>query len=269
MFPICRDGDCPARDPTGRSYGIFATFPLPSVASVIPEFMITLFRELLYRPLFNALVWLSQVLPGGDFGLAIIVLTLIIRVMLLPLSLATARSQRAMQKINPRIQELREKLKHDPAAQSAAIMGAYREHKVNPLAGCVPLLIQLPVIIALYQAFLAGFQQENLGLLYSFVPRPEFINTISFGIITITEHSPLLAVGAGIAQFLQARVTMAHQASGPQPEMATALNTQMLYIFPLMVIVIGWNLPAGLTLYWIATALFSIGEQVYLRRVVQ
>ncbi|MEK7124995.1 MAG: YidC/Oxa1 family membrane protein insertase [Patescibacteria group bacterium] len=231
--------------------------------------MTWLYNEILYRPLFNVLVWISQLLPGNDFGLAIIALTLIIRGLLLPLSLATARSQRVMQKLNPRIQELREKFKQDQAGQSAAMMALYRQEKVNPLSGCLPLLIQLPVIIALYQAFLAGFKPENLNLLYSFVPRPEFINTLSFGIITITAQSPLLAVGAGIAQFLQAKITMTAQTTSPQPEMAAALNAQMVYIFPIMVVVIGWNLPAGLTLYWIATALFSIGEQLYLRKAVR
>lgn len=228
--------------------------------------MINIFNEILYRPLFNALVFLYQIIPGNDFGLAIIILTVLIRLMLLPLSLATARSQRAMQEIQPRIQELREKFKNDKAAQSAAIMGAYREHHVNPLAGCLPLIIQIPVIIALYKAFLAGFRAENLDLIYSFIHRPDAISALFMGTIQIASPSHILAILAGAAQFFQARMTMTSQSAAAQPEVTAALNKQMMYFFPFMIIIIGWSLPAGLMLYWITTAVFSVGEQIYIRR---
>lgn len=225
----------------------------------------TLYTEILYRPLFNAVVFIYNVLPGHDFGLAIIVLTAVIRVIFFPLSIKTVRSQKALSQLNPKMQEIKQKLKGDSAAQSAEIMKLYKDHNINPLSGCLPLIIQLPILIALYQAFIAGLKPENLSLLYGFVLNPGVIEKISFGFMDITSKIPLLAVLAGVAQFAQAWVAKAqNQGPGISKEMA-ALNKQMLYFFPVMIIIIGWNLPAGLVLYWVTTTVFSILEQVYIK----
>lgn len=227
--------------------------------------MMTLYTEILYRPLFNAVVFIYNILPGHDFGLAIIVLTAVIRVIFFPLSIKTVRSQKALSQLNPKMQEIKQRLKGDSAAQSAEIMKLYKDHNINPLSGCLPLIIQLPILIALYQAFIAGLKPENLSLLYGFVLNPGVIEKISFGFMDITSKIPLLAVLAGVAQFGQAWVAKAqNQGLGVSKEMA-ALNKQMLYFFPVMIIVIGWNLPAGLVLYWITTTIFSILEQVYIK----
>ena len=225
----------------------------------------TLYTEILYRPLFNAVVFLYNVLPGNDFGLAIIALTAVIRILFFPLSIKTVRSQKELNQLNPKMQEIKQRLKGDSSAQSAEIMKLYKDHNVNPLAGCLPLLIQLPILIALYQAFIAGLKPENLSMLYAFVVNPGAINEISFGFMNITSKIPLLAIIAGAAQFAQAWVSKAqNQGAGVSKEMK-ALNSQMLYFFPVMIIIIGWNLPAGLVLYWITTTVFSILEQVYIK----
>ena len=225
----------------------------------------TLFNEILYRPLFNAVVFLYDILPGHDFGLAIIVLTTLIRIMFFPLSIRTVRSQKALNQLNPKIQEIKQKFKGDKSAQSAETMKLYKENNINPLAGCLPLLIQLPILIALYQAFIAGLKPENLNMLYGFVSNPGVVNKISFGFIDTTSKMPLLAILAGAAQFIQAWATKAqNQDSNPNKEMA-ALNSQMLYFFPVMIIIIGWNLPAGLVFYWVTTTVFSILEQLYIK----
>src|SRR3989344_8347901 len=156
--------------------------------------MIEFYNLILYRPLFNAVMFLYNVIPGHDFGLAIIALTVCIRLFFFPLSVRMIRSQRALNKINPKIKEIKEKFKNNAQAQSAAIMNLYKEHNVNPLAGCLPLLIQLPILIALYQAFGAGFKPESLSLIYSFVSNPGIINKISFGFMDVTSKMPLLAV---------------------------------------------------------------------------
>src|SRR3990167_600999 len=164
----------------------------------------TLYTEILYRPLFNAVVFLYDILPGHDFGLAIIALTTIIRILFFPLSIKTVRSQKAISLLNPKLQEIKQKFKNDKSAQSVETMKLYKDHNINPLAGCLPLLIQLPILIALYQAFIAGLKPENLGLLYGFVSNPGAINKISFGFIDITSKIPILAIFAGGAQFVQA-----------------------------------------------------------------
>lgn len=205
-------------------------------------------------------------MPGHDLGLAIVVLTVIVRLIFMPLSIKAQRSQKALNAINPKVQQLREKYKNDQAAQGQALMELYREHKINPIAGCLPLLIQIPILLALYRAFIAGLNPQSLTMLYHFVPNPGVINSTFLGFLNIIGKNPAMALLAGILQFLQARQSLSFmKTAGANPQMA-ALNSQMLYIFPLMIVIIGWNLPVGLILYWITTTVFSIGEQFYLRK---
>ncbi len=224
------------------------------------------FKIVLYVPLFNALIFISNFIPKHDLGVSIIILTVIIRFLFFPLSIKAQRSQRALNAINPHILAIKEKHKHDQAAQGAAMMQLYKENNINPIAGCLPLLIQLPILIALYQVFIAGLNPQSFSMLYSFVHNPGTINPLFLGFIGIGAKNIFLALLAGALQFIQAKQSMAYmKAGGSNPQMS-ALNTQMLYFFPIMIVVIGWNLQAGLILYWITTTLFSIGEQFYLRR---
>lgn len=231
--------------------------------------MLEIFKTILYQPFFNATIFLYNVLPGNDFGLAIVVLTLIIRVIFFPLTVRTTRSQRALSRINPMMKEIKEKFKNDSQAQSAAIMKLYKENNVNPLSGCLPLLIQLPILIALYRAFGAGFKPENLSMLYSFIQNPQHIEPISFGFLNITKASGPLALITGACQFLQLQqnqaLTQGGSADSGQGKEMQAVNKQMLYFFPVMIIIIGWRLPVGLLIYWLTTTLFSIGEQAYIK----
>lgn len=230
--------------------------------------MTQLFNELLYRPLFNLLIGLYNIVPGGDFGITIILLTVLIRLLFSPLSLRTLRSQQEMQKIGPEVEAIKEKYKNDRNAQSVAIMQLYKEKNINPLSGCLPLLIQLPILIALYKAFMAGLKPESLSLLYSFVENQGTIGSMFLGMLDITEKSHAVAIMAGVLQFFQSKLATASasQTTKKLDDTAAMVNTQMLYFFPVMIVVISWNLPAGITLYWVATTLFSIIEQFYIRR---
>ena len=228
--------------------------------------MFTIYNEILYRPLFNAMVYLQGVVPGGDLGLTIIVLTVLIRALFSPLSLKTIKSQQSMKELSPKIEEVKAKFKDDKAAQSAAILKLYKENNVNPLAGCLPLLIQLPILIALYQVFIKGITAESLVLLYGFVSAPEVVHHNFLGLFDVTTRSRLLTLIAGGFQFIQSKQSMALQADGGGNKEMAALSKQMLYFFPVMIIIIGWNLPAGLILYWIATTVFSVFEQSYIKR---
>lgn len=222
--------------------------------------MTDFFNEILFRPLFNVTVFLYNILPWNDFGLAIIVLTVLIKLIFYPLTRRSLQSQKKLNELNPKIQQIKEKHKNNPKGQSEAILALYKENNVNPVAGCLPLLIQIPILIGLYQAFIVGLRPESLNLLYGFINNPEVINPVSFGFIEIASKMPILAVAAGGLQFIQSRKSSAQmKSSGASPEMK-ALNSQMLYFFPIMIIIIGWNLPAGLLLYWLATTAFSIVE---------
>lgn len=227
-----------------------------------------IFREIFYRPLFNLVVGIYNFIPGHDFGVAIIILTVLIRVIFLPFSIKTQRSQKSLQALNPKIKEVKERFKNDKVAQNQAIMNLYKEHNVNPLGGCLPLLIQLPILLALYQAFVAGLNPGSLSSLYGFVENPGAINKLFLGLIDITQRNIGLVILAGVLQFVQAKQNVAlsgQAAAGPSNEMA-ALNKQMLYFFPIFIIIVGWKLPAGLILYWIVTTVFSVGEQIYIKR---
>jgi YidC/Oxa1 family membrane protein insertase len=222
-----------------------------------------MFTEIIYRPLLNLTVLVYELIGFHDLGFTIVLMTVLVRVAMLPLSLKAARSQQALAQVAPDVERIKEQHKGDTNAQSEAIMRLYKERGVNPLAGCLPLLIQLPLLIGLYQVFIGVFKPDALTLLYASVPHPEAINHVTLGFLDISAPARLMAVLAGVLQFVQAYLSLQSQ---PQTAQTAAMNKQMAYFLPLIIVVIGWNLPAGLTLYWITTTLFGIGEQLYLKR---
>ncbi len=230
--------------------------------------MSQIFNQILYRPIFNLLVFIYNILPVTDFGLAIIILTILMRLIFVPLSIKTLRSQKEIAKLQPKLKELQDKYKNDKQALGQATMALYKEHKVNPFSGCLPLLIQLPILIALYQAFSHSLDPKSLDILYGFVRNPGLIKEISFGFLNLSQRNWVLPLMAGGFQFIQARLSAAISKSSGSSQDTTAkiMNQQMLYFFPIMIIIISWNLPAGLVLYWVVTTIFSIGEQLYINK---
>ncbi|MEK7537045.1 MAG: YidC/Oxa1 family membrane protein insertase [Patescibacteria group bacterium] len=231
-----------------------------------------LFNTVLYAPFFNLLVFLYNTVAFNDFGIAIILLTLIIRLLLSPLSVKTIKSQKALAELQPKIKEVQEKFKNDAQKQTQEVMGLYRRHKVNPFSGCFPLLIQLPILIALYRVSVAGFEENSLSVLYDFIKNPDFLNSTSLGFINLTKRNILLSVIAGAVQFWQTKMSSSFSKSSAAPRDQTAnplgaINHQMLYFFPIITIIISMSFPAGLPLYWITTTLFSIIEQAYINKI--
>lgn len=232
--------------------------------------MIEFLKAITYTPLFNILILFYDLIPGHDFGLAIIAVTVLIRVILAPLSIKAQRSQRELNKLNPQIQEIRNKYKNDQSAQGSAMMALYKEHGVNPIAGCLPLLIQIPILIVLYRVFIDGLNPSSLALLYPFIPNPGSIHQLFLGMISVSQPNRLLAIAAGVLQFFQSRQSMNYMRAGGQlSKEMSALNSQMTYFMPIFIIIIGWNLSAGLILYWVTTTVYSIFEQLYLQRTAK
>jgi YidC/Oxa1 family membrane protein insertase len=225
--------------------------------------MTQLFTTLIYAPILNLTVFLYSTIGFGDLGIAIIAMTIVVRAVLLPLSMKTARSQKAMAALAPEIEKIKAAHKGNTTAQSEAVMALYKERGVSPLSGCLPLLIQLPILIGVYRVFLKIFDAASLNLLYSFIPHPASISHVMLGLLDISKANPVLAVLAGVTQFFQAKLAMGSPSASQQ---AAAVGQQMMYLLPVMIVVISWNLPAGLALYWVVTSLWSIGEQLYLRR---
>ncbi len=226
--------------------------------------MNTLFQTIFYQPILNLLVFLYNTF--GDLGLAIIFLTLIVKLILFPLSKKSIKSQKSLQDLQPKIDELKLKHKDDKQAQSVALMALYKENKVNPFSSCLPLIIQLPFFFAIFKVFKDGFAQNHLELLYPFISNPEIINTITFGFFDLSEKNVILAVLAGLAQFWQGKMMHVKKpeikTEGSKDEnMLSVMNKQMLYVMPVVTIFIGLSFPAGLTLYWFLTTLFTVAQQ--------
>ncbi len=223
-----------------------------------------IFQTFFYQPILNLLVFLYNIF--GDLGIAIIFLTLIVKLILFPLSKKSIKSQKALQDLQPKIDELKKKHKGDQQALSLELMALYKDNKVNPFSSCFPLLIQLPFFIAIFRVFRDGFAQNHLELLYPFVKNPETINAISLGFFNLSEKSLVLAVLAGLAQFWQAKMMNtkkpAIDTQGSKDESMTAImNKQMLYVMPAVTVFIGMTMPAGLTFYWFLTTLFTALQQ--------
>ncbi len=238
-----------------------------------------LYNEILFRPILNLLIWLYGALPGADLGIAIIVLTIIIKLILYPFTVAQIKQQRALQTMQPKIAEIRKRLKDDKEAQAKELMELYRKDKVNPAASCLPLVIQLPVFIALYQALSVGLKSQALTMLYSFVPNPGTVHAMLFGFMDLTQPNYVLAVLAAAVQFWQTWMMMKPPgATTPPPsevkeekgakdeDMAAMVNKQMMYVMPIMTLIIGIKLPGGLTLYWFVMSLLTVAQQYWLMR---
>lgn len=224
-----------------------------------------LYNEILYRPLFNALIFLYNVIPGHDFGVAIIALTLISRLILYPLNQKAIKSQKILAELQPKIKEIQQKYKNEKEKQGAAMMELYRAHKINPASGCLPFLVQFPILIALFSVFRSGLDPEKLNGLYGFVAHPGAINNMFLGLVNLAEKNYVLAVLAGALQFLQTKMMTpkASASAASAGDFSSMMNKQMLYFFPILTTFIAASLPAGLGLYWVAMTVFGIAQQYF------
>lgn len=228
--------------------------------------MKALFHTVIYQPLFNLLVWFYNVIPGSDAGVAIILLTIVIKIILWPFSASSIKSQRALTVLQPKIEELKAKFKDDKQGLAVATMALYKENKVNPFSSCLPLLIQLPVLLGLYWVLRAGLNGQDFNVLYPFVKNPGHFDPIAFGFLDLAQPNIMLALLAGASQYVQAKMLMRKKppvnSAGAQDErMMAMMNKQMLYFFPILTVVIGMQLPAGLTLYWFVTTVLTVVQQ--------
>jgi len=218
--------------------------------------------KILYQPLFNALIFLVWLIPGHNIAWAIIVLTVIVRLILLPSSLKAARSQIRMRDLQPELRKLQAKYKDDKQKQSQALMAFYKQNNVHPLGSCLPLLVQFPILIVLYYVFINGLNTTHFDLLYSFMPRSDALNTVWLGLDMAKPDRYILPVIAGALQFIQGRQMMPIKPKdGSKSDPGTMVSSQMMYLMPIFTIFIAGKLPAALPLYWIITTLFGIGQQ--------
>lgn len=228
-----------------------------------------MFETIFYQPILNLLILLYNIIPGHDLGIVIIVFSVIIKVALYPLSKKALESQKSLQEIQPKLEEIKKKYKDDREALGKETLELYKREKINPFSSCLPLLIQLPFLFAVFKVFRDGFGEGSLNLLYSFIPSPEHINTLSLGFFELANpHNIVLAVLAGGSQFYQTKMMMARQPKkeksatpSQQEDFAAAMNKQMLYMMPLLTAFFAYSFPSGLALYWFMTTLLTIAQQ--------
>lgn len=228
------------------------------------------FTTILYQPIINLFVGLYQVIP--DLGVIIFLVTVISKALLWPLTTKSIRSQRVLAELQPKLEALKKEHKDDQQKMASETMRLYREHNINPFSSCLPLLIQLPVFIALYYVLQAVLQSNQFNLLYSFIPNPGTIKTVTFGFLDLHQPSIVLALLAGASQYWQAKTMIDKQpkpaadADGKNESMSAMMNKQMLYFMPVLTVIIGWKLPAGLTLYWFFSTILTVAQQWYILR---
>ncbi|HBE90162.1 MAG TPA: hypothetical protein DDW41_03075 [Candidatus Andersenbacteria bacterium] len=232
------------------------------------------YQELLFRPLFNLLVIITDLVPGHGIGISILIVTIIVRLILIPPSLHQAKQ---MQKNQTKMADLKKELKkiqkdhaHDQTKKAEATMQLYKKAGINPASGCLPLLIQLPILIALYRVFLIGISPDTFQYLYAFVPAPSSVN-FNFLTINLAQSSLLLAIVAGVSQFILMK-SVSPTTPPPAPNddqsaaMMASMQKNMAFMFPVMTVFISMKLPAALALYWVATTIFGIVQQYVFKK---
>lgn len=238
--------------------------------------MASFFHFFIYQPLYNILIFLYNVVPGKDFGISIILITVLLRTILIPLYQKQIESQKKLQELQPKIKALQEKTKNDKEQQTRQLMELYKENKTNPFSGCLPLIVQLVFLIAIYQVLITI---SNSGLtvdpaqLYSFVSNPTKINQLFISIVDLTKPSIVIAALAAIAQYFQTKMLMSQQtpqtattSDSDKADIAQIMNNQMLYLGPFLTLFIGMKFPAGLSLYWLAGTLFMLVQQITMQK---
>lgn len=222
-----------------------------------------MYQTLIYQPILTALTWLYQ-LTGNNLGLAIILLTLIIRGILVPFTIPQLKTAKKMQLLKPELDALKKKYGQDPKTFQAKQVEFYRTHNLNPAAGCLPMIAQLIVLIALYQVFMNSLNGGSV------------VTTTQFLLWNLKEKDTtyILPLLAGILQFVTSLAILPAVENKPEErkgsvkaredvaDMAAAMQSQMVFLMPVMTVIFSLQFPSGLALYWVITTAFSLVQQL-------
>lgn len=225
-----------------------------------------IWNTIFYEPLYNVLIFLTGVIP--DIGFAVITLTVLVKLLLYPLQSRAIKGQIALKEIQPEIDLIKQKFpnKEEQAKETFAL---YKDRKINPFSGCFLVLVQIPIIIALYQVFLKGF--DHTGILYGFITAPESVNTVFLGILDLSKKSLVLAILAGVTQFFQARLSLSRTQTPTtndqsfQGQFTKSMNMQIKYILPVFIGVVAYQVSGAVALYWTTSNLFGVFQEWKIR----
>lgn len=235
---------------------------------------------LVYNPIYNILIYLYDTIAFEDFGIAIILTTLLLKLVFIPLSKKQIESQKQLQELQPKIKAIQQKYKSDKERQTKEIMAFYKEKKINPFGGCLPLIVQIIFLFAIYRILFNISESEFVidgAILYNFVSNPGSVETLFLGALDLSKPNMILAGITAIAQYWQTKTLLDQRntekqekkqvekkkENEQQPDFAQMMSKQMLYIGPALTLIIGVTFPAGLMVYWLTSTLFMLGQQQY------
>ncbi len=244
---------------------------------VEPNFLGSLWNTVFYQPVYNALIFFATSLPIKDMGVAVILLTIMIRLLIFIPTHKSLEQQKRLQQIAPKIQELQEKYKDDKATLGQETMKLYKEYNVNPLSSCLPLLIQLPILIALYVAVQNGINPSSIVFLYEPLRNVNLseINTIFLWFWNLSAKDFIfLPLIVAALQFVQMKLTLPPNKKKDEEEKKSTkdanqmevMNKTMLYMLPILMFATTASLPSAVGIYLATTTIFSIAQQLIINK---
>ena len=236
-----------------------------------------IWHTVFFDPIYNTLIFFVDTVRGGDVGIAIIATVIVVKTILLPLSIKAAKTQRIMRELEPKLKELKETYKDDRQKQAQEMMQLYKEYNLNPFASIFLMFLQIPIILALYFAVYSGggiaLPAVNTDLLYSFIAQPSVVTMNFLGLIDITGRSIILAVGAGITQFIFTSMTLPKLAerdadAGPnfKEDFMRNMHVQMKYVMPVIIAVVAYTISAAIALYFVVSNIVGIAQEFYVKK---
>ena len=232
------------------------------------------FKPVFYTPLYNALAFLIQHIPYADLGIAVIILTTVVKLVIFPLNIKAIKTQAKLKLLEPELNALKEKYK-DKQEQAKQTMIFYKKNNINPFGGILPILIQLPIVISLYSIFRSsGLPEIQNSLLYPFIHAPDSVNVHFLNVIDIVGKSLFLAVVVAITQVIQVHYSLpAVKKPEGEPtfkdDLARSMNIQMRFVLPLITAYIAYIASGAVALYLITSNLFAIGQEIYVRKTIR
>lgn len=241
--------------------------------------MHTLWTTVFYQPIYNALIFIINNITWGDVGFAIIILTVTVKFILFPLTKKSIKSQILMKRIEPDLKRIKKDFPNKEE-QAKKTFELYKKYGVNPFSGCLVVILQLPVIFALYYVFYKGLSL-GAGPLYSFIHAPLDVHTKFLGLFDIHNKSIVLAIVAGISQFIQGylatpikpKIEIVEGVTEPTPktfqeQLSDSMQMNIKYILPIFITFIAYSISAGVAIYWITSNIFTIAQEWYIRRTL-
>jgi len=241
--------------------------------------MNALWTSVFYQPIYNILIFIINNITFGDIGFAIILVTIIVKLALSPLASKSIKSQILMKRMEPEIKQIKKDFPNKEE-QAKKTFDLYKKYGTNPFSGCLVVLIQLPIIFALYYVFYKPFAIDT-NLIYSFIQGPASFHTNFLGLIEMGSKSLFLGILAGITQFIQGylsspvkakKVEIVNSKDGKeepktfQEQLSDSMQVNVRYILPIFITFIAWKISAAVALYWIVSNIFTIVQEWYIRR---